>query len=389
LHRPPHERSLSSVHDLQPSALATDRFLAGALSRPAVRIAEWETALDEIPPIDGVAFRLTVGHHPEVIVERDGFVAQIVLQHGGVHVRAAAASDEEAESFINVMRELFPASVPDPEAPQVPITFWSYSPTGTRSRRRRITVPTWEECAPNYPQRTFADLCDLVEGFTPGAAGQLILWHGDPGTGKTFALRALAWEWREWCSLHYITDPEQLFGEHASYLLDVLLDDDDDGPIRARPVPVGGAAALDVEQEWVDPRAVDGRWRLLVLEDTGELMSADARERSGHGLGRLLNVVDGMIGQGLKVLVLVTTNEMVGRLHPAISRAGRCASQTLFQRMPRVEAEEWLRARGTNPEVVWPSDDYDGPPNSITIADLYALRAGQARDATTGVGFAS
>ena len=41
-------------------------------------------------------------------------------------------------------------------------------------------------------------------------------------------------------------------------------------------------------------------------EDTGELLSADARERSGQGLSRFLNVVDGLIGQGLRVLVLVT-----------------------------------------------------------------------------------
>ena len=44
-------------------------------------------------------------------------------------------------------------------------------------------------------------------------------------------------------------------------------------------------------------------WRLLVLEDTGALLSADARERAGQGLSRFLNVVDGLIGQGLRVLV--------------------------------------------------------------------------------------
>src|ERR671934_1835 len=52
--------------------------------------------------------------------------------------------------------------------------------------------------------------------------GQLVLWHGEAGTGKTFALRALAWEWREWCQLHYIVDPDTFFGERADYLMSVL-----------------------------------------------------------------------------------------------------------------------------------------------------------------------
>ena len=51
-------------------------------------------------------------------------------------------------------------------------------------------------------------------------SGQLLLWHGEPGTGKTYALRALAWEWRAWCRFHYVTDPERFFNE-ANYMLDV------------------------------------------------------------------------------------------------------------------------------------------------------------------------
>ena len=44
--------------------------------------------------------------------------------------------------------------------------------------------------------------------YRPDGRGQLILWYGEPGTGKTFGLRALAWQWREWCEFHYVTDPE-------------------------------------------------------------------------------------------------------------------------------------------------------------------------------------
>ena len=149
----------------------------------------------------------------------------------------------------------------------------------------------------NYSARTRHALETLVSGFVPEAPGQLLLWTGEPGTGKTHAVRALAWEWREWCRLHYITDPEQLLGQRSRYLLDVLLAEDE-----------GVRAAT--------------AWRLLLMEDTGEMLSADAKERAGQGLSRLLNVVDGLIGQGLRILVMITTNERVGALHPAVVARG-------------------------------------------------------------------
>lgn len=103
---------------------------------------------------------------------------------------------------------------------------------------------------------------------TTGRASDLA---GVPGTGTTHALRALAWEWREWCELHYVTDPEQLFGGRTDYLMDVVLE-----------------------------QADEDKWRLLVLEDTGELLAADAKERTRQGLLRLLNVVDGIIARAAR-----------------------------------------------------------------------------------------
>ena len=105
--------------------------------------------------------------------------------------------------------------------------------------------------------RAVANAVGALSGrrFDGEQAGRLILWHGVPGTGKTHALRALAWEWRRWCDFHYVTDPEELFGS-PKYMLDVLLDEDDD----------------------------DSGWRLLILEDTGELLALDAGYQSGQGL---------------------------------------------------------------------------------------------------------
>jgi SpoVK/Ycf46/Vps4 family AAA+-type ATPase len=116
---------------------------------------------------------------------------------------------------------------------------------------------------------------------------------------------------------------------------------------------------------------------VLVLEDTGELLSADARERAGQGLSRFLNVVDGLIGQGLRVLVLVTTNEEIRKLHPAVSRPGRCAANVEFASFDAAEASEWLEAHGLP----------DENRASRTLASLYAQLEGRDPKDTVLLGF--
>jgi len=369
-------RELVHVHDVcAPPNIARSRFMATALNRPHLRTTAWATDRAGIPDLAGVALRHRSGSNDEVLVERDGLAALIDLGDGRAALSVSGQDAADVDRFVVEVRDLLPRTAPDPEAPEVPVTFWSYHPAGVRSRRRRITVPPWADCMGNYPEATFRALKPLMDGFKPGAAGQLLLWHGEPGTGKTYALRALAWEWRDWCDLHYITDPEVLFGDNASYMLDVLLEDDGPEMLEARAV---GDIALDEPEPKIDERAADGRWRLLVLEDTGEMMSADARERTGQGLGRLLNVVDGLIGQGLRILVLVTTNERIGRLHPAVARAGRCASSIPFHALPYAEAVEWLAERGVGGpgETALPDDWEHEPPKVVTAADLFAIVAG-------------
>lgn len=124
-------------------------------------------------------------------------------------------------------------------------------------------------------------------------------------------------------------------------------------------------------------------WRLLILEDTGELLSADAKLREGQRLSRFLNVVDGFIGRVLKVLVLVTTNEHIGTLHPAVARPGRCLAVVEFRPFPRDEAAAWLEDRGAEP---------DGLSSSPTLSELYARlhgEDGKQRTVSRPIGFAA
>lgn len=335
------------------------------------RSASWATTAEALPAdLPDLTFHGRHGGGQEALLQPDGMSVALRLMDGRITASLAARAPDALEGKVRELRDLFPAAVADPEAPQVPVTFWSLGPMGPVGRSRSIAVPSWPAISANYAQMTRGMLDPLMRDFVPGVGGQLLLWHGPPGTGKTYALRALGWEWRRWCSMHYITDPETFFGQHAAYMLDVLLTDaDEPDPAVADFDPDDPDAP---ERPRPDPRAADGRWRLLVLEDTGELMSSDARERSGQGLSRLLNVVDGLIGQGLRILVLVTTNEEVRRLHPAIARSGRAAARVEFPPLPVHEATRWLLGRGLGDEDARMAVARVGH-NTVPLSDLFAV----------------
>jgi hypothetical protein len=342
-----------------------------------VRTGEWATSALSTDPAGAPVLRVVENGAERAIFERDGALIHLAIAGGRLYASVAAADPERAASELSTLRGLFP--VPDPSSThEVTVTFWTYSPHGPQPSWRTVSVPEWDEIEGNYAESTRRHLEELMRGFQPAHGGQLLLWHGKAGAGKTFGLRALAWEWREWCDFHYIVDPDSFFGEHADYLMSVLLMPAYQGGHRGFArfgggiIPVPGAIETNEERP-------EKPWRVLILEDTGELLTPDAKTVIGQGLSRFLNVVDGLIGQGLRVLVLVTTNEPIRTLHPAVARPGRCAANVEFLPLSPTEAGAWLERHDHDTQV-------DSP---TLLASLYAILEGQeAVEASQAAGFA-
>src|SRR5438132_6744292 len=268
-------RLLRLTHQVEHDGLPPGLFTARVLERGdrEVRRDGWATSARELPALGERLFRSSAEGGESVLFEADDVLIQINLYSGHVYFTAAAASAEAIDALVERLRADLPA--PDPSsAHEVTVTFWTYSPNGPIPSWRSIAVPSWEEIRENYSTETRAGLEQLMSGWQPAHGGQLVLWHGVAGTGKTFGLRALAWEWRDWCDFHYIVDPDTFFGQHADYLMSVLLQPDYMGGMRIASrhgfILSTGVSTEIAEGEGGDDDGAEKPWRVLVLEDTGE-----------------------------------------------------------------------------------------------------------------------
>jgi hypothetical protein len=306
-------------------------------------------------PTGGTVTRETRSDHAvHQLVLGTGWTALISWYRRSTWLSISAISPAH---ILAVKTELTSWAKPEQIDGKIGITFTFNGPEGPNRTWRGIEANNWETARRNYPAATVTQL-EALQSLTPQTKpdGRIVLFYGPPGTGKSSLIRSLAQSWSAWCDVEVIVDPEQLLSTSA-YLFSSVLehdsgDDDDDEPSE--------------DGNEAKPK----RWRMFVLEDCGELLREDAKERNGQAMARLLNVADGVVGQGLRVLFCLTTNEDLRALHPALVRPGRCCVSLQIGRFNEAEANAWLHQTWANDNR---TDDQPIAHGDRSLAELVAM----------------
>ena len=216
------------------------------------------------------------------------------------------------------------------------ITFWYQTTRGPSSYQVALATPEWKDIRHNYNSKLRENLDQLINYDLSSNNGSIILLHGPAGTGKSFFIRSLVHAWKKTCQVNYVIDSDNLFDKNsADYLVQMMC----------------------------LPKAT-GKYSILIMEDSGEMIAKDAKLMMGQAMSRMLNLADGILGQGGKNILLISTNEELKDLNEAASRPGRCFAKLKFEEFPAEEAYDWLLAKNIDSPVV---------DSSKSLAELYEI----------------
>lgn len=222
-----------------------------------------------------------------------------------------------------------------------------------------LNCAPWGTIAENYPVKVRQQIAQSMAVKEPWSRGRLMIWQGAPGTGKTWALRALMMAWRERFDFMVVTDPER-FAQDPEYYFTVAS--------KSGAFPWGAKSAVgnlhndDDEEESKTEKESLRKRKLFILEDAADLVIVESRAKHYDKIGKLLNMTDGLFGQGRQDMFLITFNEKVDGVDEAFLRPGRCASRIEFEKFSKQDANAWLESHHV---------DYVAK-EEVTLAELYA-----------------
>ncbi len=233
------------------------------------------------------------------------------------------------------------------EAPEdkISVSFAQWENGQANTHDELLKCPQWTEIAKNYTHQE--ELTSILELTEPWKMGKVIILHGKPGCGKTYFIRALMQAWRKLFNYFVIGDPEE-FARNPSYYFELASrnkdddweSDDEGNPLKKKDVPAHS---------------------LFIIEDAADLVLKESRQTHYDKIGKLLNITDGLLGQGREDIIFITFNEDINDIDPAFLRPGRCIADLEISSFTMEQANAWLKLKGSNQTV-------EGP---ATLAELY------------------
>ncbi len=166
----------------------------------------------------------------------------------------------------------------------------------------------------------------------------LVLFHGEPGTGKTQYIRVLLNELSKLKKSVLYAPP----GMSAS-----LTDPD----------------MIEFISEWIFEEERDC---ILLIEDAEPLLeNRNNSDGRSVGISNLLNMTDGLLNDILGLTVIATFNTKISNIDPALLRQQRLIARKEFKKINGEQAEELAKAIGIEtPDIMYPA----------TLAEFYASR---------------
>lgn len=208
-----------------------------------------------------------------------------------------------------------PDETEDPSRILTQQVFWNRSKETVIRFDHVHSYPNWEEQQSNYPADVQTQVEELLQDPLGTERGRIIILHGPTGGGKTWFLRTLFREWRDTYLPLIIQDVEEFMSSEL-YFISLMQE-----------------VAQLTESAKCHP--------LIVLEDAGQglLRTGD------YGvipIQRLLNRSDGLCSGDKGTTFVITFNEDMGSIDPAVVREGRCRAKINFTALSCEEAQAWM-----------------------------------------------
>ena len=171
----------------------------------------------------------------------------------------------------------------------------------------------------------------------------IILFHGDPGTGKTSYIKYLT---------RLITEKEILF------------------------IPPSMAESLS--EPSIIPFLMEHKNSILIIEDAEKVISDRELNGSSVGVSNILNITDGILGDCVNIQIIATFNMKREKIDSALLRKGRLICEHKFSSLSVEDSNKLLKHLGKEKTVDKPT----------TLADIYNIDEDLVRvENKTQIGF--